>query len=691
MAAEYKDPQLKRNLDFFKKQLNEAKKGTGSVMAVSGETGFGKTHLLNTFMMEADKDPKTVPIFVEGQAPIGNFNVGNIQPLLPFTKVVEKVLSDPHLTAKQKLLKNLGMTFLASIPGPDLIFYAVKEIGRDWRQFKEEKTEQKKAESDVTQDYFDTICSYADKQTLVILMDDMHWSDAQSVQLISKIAAEAAEIPVLLVFTYRMDLALSQNPSLKNFLEKNAGDFERFYPVELKPFDKRQIEEISNYFLKNYTKNEEFINWMQEHSYGVPGVVIEYMRYFMENPPFDKRGNLKKKFGKIDFMPTTAQRGFSRLLEQLTADERNTLAVCSAEGREFTAMVVSNLLNTDVLTTIKKLRHLQDKTGIIRSIGARMRYGVKTTVYRFTQAFYYDFFNKSLEFEEHVALHGQIAALLKQKYEETESEDIRNEIAPYLAAHSAESGDEETAKEMLLQSARGAWKYGSVEAMREAYEDYVNITGGGGGEGEESIDAVTFREMLRSAEGSSGDGEEFAGEGGVEGGTGKAELPEYPDFNAVRKAFVRQYHEENFETAADMVSNFIEKRDSELVDSEKSQLHALAAKALIELNELPRAEEFCEKAISYAQYASDPVAECFALNVFAVLRSFQERNNDAYLMLKDAAKLAVSRSPELQLLTITNIAVIMKESNPEESARYFIAARKLSEGLDFEDFTKEIL
>ncbi len=80
-----------------------------------------------------------------------------------------------------------------------------------------------------------------------------------------------------------------------------------------------------------------------------------------------------------------------------------------------------------------------------------------------------------MEFEENTALHGQIAALLKQRYNEADAESIKSQIAPYLAAHSSESGDEQTAKEMMLKTAEGALEMGNADMVNSIYNSFKDL------------------------------------------------------------------------------------------------------------------------------------------------------------------------------------------------------------------------
>ncbi len=708
MEKSYKDPEIQRNLDFFRNRASELKNGTGSIICVKGEIGFGKTHLLNLFMIECSKNPDIVEVFADTQAPIGNFNVGNIRPLQPFTQAMEKIMNYKGSTASGKFAKNMLLTGLSLVPIAGDVFWAIKEAGKDWREYKKDQSSQGfKKVSTATADYFDSINNFADKNPIVILMDDMHWADAQSVELLNMLADKIEEIRLIIVLACRMDAMRSQVSPMTQFIEDKVGKAGRVYSIELKPFDKYQLREVCQYILPNYPGSKQFESWLYDNSLGVPGVVMEYLKYFSENPPFDEDGNIKEEVLQTDFIPTSVQSTFSHIINKLNSEERNTLSICSAEGREFTAMIVSELLNTDVLTAIRKLRALQEKTGVIKSLGAKHKYGVKTTTYRFTQGFYHTFFEKSLEYEEHLALHGQIASLLKQKYEEAEDEYIREEIAPYLAAHSSESGDEETTKSMLLKSAEAAKKYGSADIIKAAYDNFVNV---GNIEGidksaeksdDEKIDSesIAFREMMRafsSEEKPEGEASEeiAAGEEGTisdqdtsQETQGDTKIGE-TSFAEVRKAIVKEYHRDNFHGAASLAVNFLEGRRDDFDPGQQAQLLSLAAKANIELEQFELAEEQCSDA--HTKASGDSIPECFVLNTYALLRFRQKRTSDSLAYLQDAASKTMSLPQELRLLTLANIAKVMEEVFPENAKRYYDAALHLSRELSFGEFTEDI-
>ncbi len=679
-------------LEIMKRHLKSAISGRGSIICVTGETGMGKTHLLNYFSDHVRKrEADAESILVDGLAPIGKVKIGNIHPLYPFAKAIEKIKEVPP---EKKFARNLGMTFLASLPVVDSVFYFVKEAGRDWREFRKDKSSSTAGTvmSSAAKDYYDTICSLASKGTLAVVMDDMHWSDAQSVELLISFAEKIDTLPLLLVLSCKQSVldkhALPFTTFMANYCAKNKN----VTKIELNPFSTREISECLSVCMPGYRKNDEFETWLKEKTFGVPGVLGEYIRYFERYSPFSADGTLIPDFKSKGYMPVSAQSMFAQALELLNDEEKNLLSVCSAEGIEFTVNIVSQLMNLDVLSTIKKLRQIQNKTGVIKSIGAHHKYGMKTTTYRFTQGFYHDFFESKLEYEEYLALHGHIAMILQTKYDEAD-DDLKETIAPYLAAHSAESGDEDTARNMLLIAARNAGKYGSDAVVNDALSGYNDLGAGfvrKPGEGETGIPLpATAEEEFRKAFGYSPAmtepaGGQIAGEHYFAQGTEPEEENLFegaPEFAKVRAIISDHCLGGRFDKAVAVVERCFSNYPDSFLPGEAAQLHAFAAKAYVETGAYSRAEKELEEGTAMLENSPDVLAETLLLNTYAMLKYEEGKTAEAYGYMDRSAKNAMSLPPELRLLTLANIGIMLKSYDSERAPGYIEAALRLAQNL----------
>ncbi|MBI3259754.1 MAG: AAA family ATPase [Ignavibacteriae bacterium] len=382
-------------------------KKQGTLIFIPAESGYGKTALLREFANESSTKTGTVTVTVECQSPVGNFQVGNLQPLHPFLKILEELAVNDSKSAQKKLVFNIGMSVLTILPFVGDAIYAAKEIGKDVRDFKKEKATASKAKS-VVSEVFTLLKEYSLKSPLILLLDDMQWSDADSVELLEQFAEHIANLPIMIAVSYRQHIVSERMMPLMSLVKQWQPNGKNIVKIDLPIFSVSDIGLICEAILPKYRRHTDFEQWLWDKSSGIPQIVIEFLHYFERVNPFDSKGNLSSEFMSGELVPTSVHAAFSKLVEQLSEDERNMLSLCSAEGNECTAFVLSRLMNTDVVTVIKKLRALQQRTGIIHSIGAHTRYGVKTTVYQFGQLFYQQHFHSLLEYEEKNALHDQI-------------------------------------------------------------------------------------------------------------------------------------------------------------------------------------------------------------------------------------------------------------------------------------------
>ena len=676
-------------LPLVKQAVADLSKGKGSVIAVAGEAGMGKTHLLKYYNEKCEQLGEFIHYYIESQAPIGNFKISKIQPLLPFARAIEYILAKKNISAEKKFMVNVGMTVLASIPIAGDAFYAVKELARDWRQFKTDKnSDERKNASKAALDYFDTLSSISSKTPLILFFDDFHWSDAQSVELLNLISDSIDELPIIIVLSYRSSIVEASALPLYSFTHNRLENDKKLKSFQLETFDRLNIREAAKYTVNNYKNNSEFEEWIFNNSFGIPGVVIEYLKYFNKNSPFNSDGTLIESFLDNKLLPTSVQSVFSQAIEQLNEEEKNILSVCSSEGKEFTISIVADLLNTDVLTAIKKLRSIQNKTGVIRSVGARTRYGVKTTVYEFTQAFYHTFFENSLEYEENQALHSRISELLQQKYDNARTESIRRQIAPYLAAHSSEAGDTEKAKNMLFISAQAAEENGSHEVMENTYQSFMDLSDMENAE--INPQNIAFQKLLNNV--AHQNNNNIQNNGTADNKENETFLQnQVIEFKTIRRSIVEDFHSANYSIAVEKATTYFDTYSAELNQVEKAQILALAIRCYVELNDFESAKKYIKAAELMLEDEKEPIAECFLLNSLAVLYYSQNNIDMSEALLKRAAKRVNLLPIEMKLLTLTNIANFVEKRSPEKADKYYTLVKKISKELNFTSFADSAL
>lgn len=649
------------HLKSIQQGLDKVAINTGSIIAIEGESGTGKSYFLNFLLNELRQTDEFISLLVEVEAPIGKFNISNLQPLKPFSVAVDSLLEGNYRTAKDRFKKRLGMSILASLPLTGDIFYAVKEISKDWKDYKKEKSKEKSDdEKNAIDQFYDTICSFANKSPIVLMFNNFQWADASSIELLRRINESIHEIPILIIYSYRKsDLKSIKTPLYSyHLLEKNYHT-----TIKLENFKNSEVESLLSTEIENYKQDDVFLNWVIEKTFGNPGLIHEFVKFFKKNKPFNAKGKLVLDLNDVN-LPITASGALSKSLENLTNEDLYLLSVCSAEGKEFSAYLIAKLLNTDVLTVIKRLREISNKTDIIATIGAFLRYGIKTTVYQFTQAFYYEYFADSLEYEEKVSLHGQISKELKDLYHNSD-DDIKEQIVPYLVAHSREAEDDETADEMMKVAADFAKSHFNDEDLTSSFGEFLAPNKLADNQ-ETSIES------------------EMKGLGIESNGAGSSSQNQN-DFFAIRNSLVEMINERKYELAISDANNFLTE-NADLSILEQIQLYSIISRIYMQIKDYNSAQSMINKARKIIELENDPSSECFILNSLALLYSEQGNDIDALKELRRAALLSLSLPDELKLLTLSNISKVLENIEPEQSIVYRNVALGLAKNLRFTSF-----
>ncbi len=663
-------------------------KKNGSMIVVSADSGYGTTSLLKSFEQENSSVTSGVVFaYADCQAPVGNFHIGSLQPLYPFVRMMEVLAEREKKSDEKRLAINIGISLLTTIPFAGDFFYAAKEIHRDVHDYirKKKDTDQIAApQGNLISDMYGFIVEYAKKRPLVVLLDAMHFADAQSVELLGKLYDAIATLPLMIVIGYSPSISNTVVSPLLQFIKRFTPDKNNFLKIELPAFTPDELSECCKMQLPEYTQNQQFERWIAERTSGIPSLVAEYLRYFQQYPPFAPDGSIRQDIISTDILPASIHAAFSKLVEQLSDDDRAILSLCSIEGMESTVSIMSSLLNLDALTTVRKLRSLQRRTGIIRSAGTKHRYGIKTTVYEFSQEFYYEYFRDSLEYEEGVALHRQVASLLDKALKDIADPLERLAISPYLAAHNSEAGDEEAARKILEETARNAEKTGDDVLAHEIFSRYQSIL-----THKPDADEEEFMEMVHGDQKVQTENILDNSSNAPDDAIAEENIP--IDFPAMQREVIGLLIAGQYSDASDKSRHYADFYRQRLLPEERAVLLILTARAHIGLNDLEDAGRWCRKAMDMLRSFPDAQAECLAYNTLALLHVNDNDDEAAWNELRRAAKISSTIGQEYQLLTVSNIGNLLRRLNPKKSLPYLALAKRMCRSLNFRAFMEEFL
>ncbi|MCB0107371.1 MAG: AAA family ATPase, partial [Caldilineaceae bacterium] len=487
--------------------LAAALSGQGRVVFVTGETGTGKTALIQEFARRVrNTETNNLSIPPQGQPPIvlqGNCSAytGIGDPYLPFRAILSQLTGDVHAQRTIGAIRQLQSHHLwQAMPrviqallthGPDLIStfisgpQLVKRVssvaapGTDWLIQLEEHVarqvdvsehqhiQQNRYQRDLFAQYTQVLQTLAQQQPLLVLIEDLQWADMGSISLLFHLGLRLQGSRILVVGTYRpSDIALGRNEE-RHPLASVVNEFRRHYgqiEIDLSQAEGRQFVDGLIDAEPNQL-SRAFREALYHHTQGHALFTAEILR------SMQARGDLvQDEVGRwivgpmVDWqqLPARVEGVIAERIERLLPAQQELLTVASVEGELFTAEIVAQVQSTDVQKIVQALsRGLDKQHHLIRSEGNRRLETQRLSMYRFQHILYQAYLYDRLDEAERIYLHEAVAYALEQLYWGQMSE-----IAVQLAYHWQEAGVTEKAIDALYQAGHRAFeRSGHEEAI----------------------------------------------------------------------------------------------------------------------------------------------------------------------------------------------------------------------------------
>ena len=469
--------------------------------------------------------------------------------------------------------------------------------------------------------------------------------------------------------------------------------------------------------LPNYISNEEFERTLFDKTNGIPSVLAEYLKYFQKVTPFLPDGSINNEFKRGELLPSSVHAAFSKLIESLNEEEITLLSLCAAEGAESSAFIISKLLNIDVVSSIRKIKRVQAKTGVIRSLGPHERYGVKTTLFEFTQTLYRDYFEKSLEYEEKTAIHTQILAVLNEQIKDMD-ETERARVTPYLAAHATGAGELQQAQQFIMDIAQNTQQFAMPSMSSYALQQFDSITHAlnvplspemaisrarAGAELKNSFPEYDVKEIVQLAKKDTG---ESNTDHSTNSSTDSHEQYDVSQNNVIedilhtvleadaaviQREMLAASDNLLYQEAIKIGTDFLSTYAGSISKNDESIISILIARLSITIGDTESALFFIKEVKNLLAKYPDTLITCLYHNAKASLHLSEQDFNSAWRELQKAANESSNLGYEYQLLTISNISILLAKGNkPSDAVKYRKAAKSLAKALKLQGFLEHL-
>lgn len=462
---------------------------------MTGEAGAGKSALLAEFC-RITRRVRPDLVIADGNC---NAQTGIGDPYLPFREILTELAgeadtpslapgSPPTDTKKSTRWFRLAAQALVE-HGPDLIdifvpggavmtrLGAQAARGTRWGQTKQAADTAKIAakasgieQSHLCEQYTNVVKALSQQQPLLIIVDDLHWADNASINLLFHLSRRLREDPVLIIGAYRADDVALGRGGERHPLETSLHEIKRYcgdVSIAIGEQDHGGVSFIDA-LIDSEPNNldKTFREALQRHTNGHALFTVELLRHLQEQGKLNKdKSGQWTTGGKLSWneLPSRIEGVIHERVARLDEKERECLSVASVYGESFAAEVVSSALDTEKREVIRLLSGpLAKRHALVRALGMVRTGGVRLSQYEFRHSLFQKFLYQSLDPIEQTHLHEAIGLSIEALF----AEDI-DAVALQLSRHFAAAGDIENAVKYLLVAAQQSVDaYANTEAQR---------------------------------------------------------------------------------------------------------------------------------------------------------------------------------------------------------------------------------
>jgi DNA-binding winged helix-turn-helix (wHTH) protein/predicted ATPase len=424
--------------------------GERQIVFVTGEAGIGKTSLVDTFVQNITSD-QSIRIG-RGQC---LEQYGTSEAYLPVLEAIGRLCREQKQVVD--VLRDRAPMWLLQMPS--LLSASDRErLSREVSGATRER---------MLREMGETLEALTADLPLVLILEDLHWSDYSTLDLISYVAQQRHSARLMLIGTYRtVELIVSGHPLMAVKQELLAKQQCQELPLEF-----LNQEAVHKYLSTRFPSNRfptELARLIHERTEGNPLFMVNLVDYLTSQKLIreeDESWVLVSEIKRVEMrVPDNVKQMIEKQIDQLDVEKQRTLEAASVAGAEFSAPVLAAGLGEDRAAVQARCDQLVRQRQFIQDCGVQeLPNGEAVSRYGFIHALYQNVLYERVSAAGRVQLHRKIAEQAEALYGERATA-----ISAELATHFERGRDYRRAAKYFHQAA--------IVAQRlYANEDAINL------------------------------------------------------------------------------------------------------------------------------------------------------------------------------------------------------------------------
>ncbi|HWN98258.1 MAG TPA: protein kinase [Blastocatellia bacterium] len=391
--------------------LASAFAGKGLLICVPGEPGMGKTTLVEDFLSDLRAGSEAC-IIARGRC---SERLAGTEAYLPWLEALDSLLRGTDGRSRTSLSSGESIVQVTKRLAPTWYAQAMP-LQPDDSSMERLQAERAASQERIKREFGALLEEISERRPLVIFIDDLHWADVSTIDLLAYLASKFASMRVLIIATYRpSDLLLGKHPFLQVKPDLQARGACR--EIELEFLSRSEIEKYLALEFPEHRFPAELPALIYSKTEGNPLFVADLVRYLRDREVIaeqEGRWVLAQSLPSIERdLPESVRGMIERKIAQLSEEDRRLLVAASVQGYEFDSTIVARALELDPADVEERLETLERVYALVRFINEKEFPGhVLTLRYRFVHVLYQNALYASLRPTRRVQLSRTVAEAL---------------------------------------------------------------------------------------------------------------------------------------------------------------------------------------------------------------------------------------------------------------------------------------
>jgi DNA-binding winged helix-turn-helix (wHTH) protein/predicted ATPase len=351
--------------------------GTGTILTVSGEPGIGKTTIAEDFLAELEA-PSVTAWIGRGR---GSERLAETDAFAPLLESLDSLVRGESGNQAAQVMRTSAPTWYLQIaPVAD---ESTASMAKDAKTASHER---------MRREFVALFEDLSSIRPVVLFLDDLHWADASTCDLLAYLASHLRNIRILILGAYRPATVLTgQHPflSLKLDLGRRGG-------YQEVPLSFLSVGDVEHYIVMQFPANrfpEEFARVVYERTEGNPLFMTDMLRYLRDRQVLVERDGcwlLAEPVAEIRKVVPVGIHSMIRLkVDQFGSEDRRILLCAAAQGVQFDSAVIAQVLSLDPADVEERLQELDTVHDVVRMVN-ELEFPDHTFSirYRFVHVFY---------------------------------------------------------------------------------------------------------------------------------------------------------------------------------------------------------------------------------------------------------------------------------------------------------------